>query len=294
MTVTTETTELEAGGHVFGIRVYRPDHANGSALVWMHGGAFVFGTIDMPEADHVARSIAERGTTVVSVDYTLAPLDPLPVLGALSAGSGDMPEGMPAEIASTRARARFPVAVEQVVAAFDWAVARPDILPTGVSIGGASAGGNLAAGAAVRIRDRGGLQPASLLLAYPVLHETVPAADLDLLSALEELPPVARFPDELTRALNRNYAPDAGGDPSAFPGGHDQHGLPRTLIVNADVDRLRMSGERFAVELAAAGVDVVAVTEAGSGHGFLNEIGEPAADRSIDRFAQMLSPGPEQ
>ena len=43
------------------------------ALVWLHGGAFVGGDLDMPEADWVARQICDRaGAVVVSVDYRLA------------------------------------------------------------------------------------------------------------------------------------------------------------------------------------------------------------------------------
>ncbi len=46
---------------------------NRPGLVWLHGGAFVGGDLDMPEADWVARQICDRaGAVVVSVDYRLA------------------------------------------------------------------------------------------------------------------------------------------------------------------------------------------------------------------------------
>jgi acetyl esterase/lipase len=38
------------------VRVYLPDRAgNAPRLLWMHGGAFIGGGLDMPEADWVAR-----------------------------------------------------------------------------------------------------------------------------------------------------------------------------------------------------------------------------------------------
>src|SRR5689334_18684751 len=56
------------------VRVYLP--AGGAtgrpALVWVHGGAFVSGDLEMPEADWTARQICGRaGAVVVSVDYRL-------------------------------------------------------------------------------------------------------------------------------------------------------------------------------------------------------------------------------
>lgn len=42
-------------------------------------------------------------------------------------------------------------------------------------------------------------------------------------------------------------------DPFAFPGGHDLSGMPPTLVLDADRDSLRASGERFATELPTVG-----------------------------------------
>ena len=53
------------------IRVYRDATAtpSGRALVWVHGGAFIGGNLDMPESNWVARELAARGIPVASVDY---------------------------------------------------------------------------------------------------------------------------------------------------------------------------------------------------------------------------------
>lgn len=300
-----ETTDhrLSAADFDFRVRVYPAAEPSGSLLVWMHGGAFMFGTIEMPEADQVGRRLSAIGTTVVSVDYTLAPLDALPALGAVG-GDGDVPEGMPtpeqirAELEAAGPRAPFPVASLQVVAAFDWAVAHAAELgadPARVSVGGASAGGNLAAGAGVRLRDRAATDasaafPAVLALVYPVLHAPLPAANDELEGLLAGLPDALTFAPAATSAINANYLGDADrSNPYAFPGGNDMRGLARTLIVTADRDRLRASGEAFAAELAVAGVDVSLSRQRGALHGYLNEIGDPAAERTLALVAQALA-----
>ena len=75
--MTTVTDDTLDGPHgPLRVRLYRPASAAGVGLVWAHGGGFAAGDLDMPEADGVARGLAERGITVVSVDYRLAPPTP--------------------------------------------------------------------------------------------------------------------------------------------------------------------------------------------------------------------------
>jgi acetyl esterase len=110
--VTHEDTSV---GHV-PVRVYRPDAEPIATVVWVHGGAWMFGGLDMPEAHAVADRVAAwLPATVISVDYRLAPAH------------------------------THPAALEDVVA-----VARhyrPDIL------GGGSAGGHLSALAVHQLPD---------------------------------------------------------------------------------------------------------------------------------------------
>jgi len=284
---------LTAADYDFRVRVYPADQPNGSMLVWLHGGAFMFGTIDMAEADHVARSLSDAGTTVVSVDYTLAPLDALPALGPPAPLEGmPTPEQMRAEMEAAGPRSRYPVASLQTVAAFDWAVHNADRFgasPDRVALGGASAGGNLAAGAAVRLRDRAASVPHLVALVYPVLHAPLPVANAELEGLLAGLPPALTFPPESTDAINSNYLGDAAPDLYAFPGGNDMTGLASTLIVTADRDRLRASGELFAAELALAGVNVSIVRQRGAMHGYLNEIGDSAAESTLALVAHAVT-----
>jgi acetyl esterase/lipase len=286
---------LAAADHAFSIRVYPAADPNGALLVWAHGGGFLGGSLDMPEADAVARGIAESGATVVSVGYSLAPPDPLLAFLERGGNGGPIPprEHVEAEIAASGPRVRFPVASLQIVAAFDWAVEHAKELGADdgrIGLGGASAGGNLTAGAALRLRDRGEQQPSVLLQCYPVLHAELPAPNEDLATALGYLESEG-ISAESSRELTLNYVGDPAelANPYAFPGGHDVSRLPRTLIVTAGRDHLRSSAEAFAAELALASVDVALVQEREFEHGFLNEVGHPAARRTIARFARALA-----
>jgi acetyl esterase len=281
---------LNAGGFPFGVRVYPSGHPAGPLLVWAHGGAFMFGDLEMPEAHWVAMELSRSGVVVVSVDYTLAPLDGLASLPLPEAAGEDAVPLI--DLGRDRGpRARFPVASLQVVAAVEWArenAVRLRADPDAVFVGGASAGGNLAAGAALRLRDRG-RPPAGLVLAYPVLHHTLPPADDELRPMLPGLPELLRFAPPEMHVMTAGYAAGDVDDAYAFPGGHDARGLPPTLVVNSDVDPIRMSGQAFAADLAMAGVDVSVVRERGTRHGHLNDSGSPGALRSVTRIAAWLT-----
>ena len=104
-------------------------------LVWAHGGGFLGGDLDMREADWTAREVCVRaGAVVVSVDYRLA------VDGVC-----------------------YPVPHDDTVAAIAWVRDNADgaraSTPTASSVGGASAGANLTAGAVLKLRDRDGWLP---------------------------------------------------------------------------------------------------------------------------------------
>jgi acetyl esterase/lipase len=103
------------------VRIYAPDSSSGApCLVWMHGGGFIGGHLDMPEADWVAREMVTRaGIVVVSVDYRLC-------TGGVA----------------------YPVPHDDVVAAMRWVRGNAAALGADggrISIGGASAGATLAA-----------------------------------------------------------------------------------------------------------------------------------------------------
>jgi acetyl esterase/lipase len=78
-------------------------------------------------------------------------------------------------------------------------------------------------------------------------------------------------------------------DPIAFVANSaDVAGFPATLILNAEGDDLRASGEAFGQQLADAGVPVLVEFEPGTMHGYLDHPGVPAAIASIDRIVTWL------
>ena len=254
-------------GHI-PIRIYRAADATaaGPVLVWCHGGAFVGGDLDMPEADATAREVATRaGAVVISVDYRLAT------------------NGV-----------HFPVPHDDAHAVFRWARANAEALgstPERVHLGGASAGANLAAGVTLRLRDEQGEPPASVVLAYPLVHAELPRPSAELAAKLALLPDTEAFQDDaVNRILVENYlgGPVEQASPYAFAGLGELAGYPRTFMVNCEYDRLRSSGEDFAARLRAAGVEVELSLARDVLHGHLNAPHLAEAQRSYADIAAWL------
>jgi acetyl esterase/lipase len=246
------------------VRVYRPAHGEAThGLVWAHGGAFVFGDLDMPESDVVARELAARhSTVVVAVDYRLC-------VGGV----------------------HFPVPHDDLHAAFRWAARDSGLLPTAGrwSVGGASAGGNLAAGVGLRLRRDSTGQPTAVVLAYPVVHHPIPAPSPELRKRLDSLPPALIFPPSVHEHLGRNFLGAHHADTEfAFVGRGDVAGFPPTFITVGDHDDLGPSGLTFAEQLRQSGVAVAVELVTGVPHGHLNMAGLPEALRSIDAIAAFL------
>ena len=158
----------------------------------------------------------------------------------------------------------YPVPHDDVVAAIRWVRDSASVLgidPARISVGGASAGGNLAAGATLRIRDEDGWVAAQLVLAYTTAHPVIPAASTQLIAAMAEVPRTLRFlPSDIER-ITINYL----GGPSSTADGYSMPGLAVRdgLCLTAGQRRVRRSSpsaEAFAASLALAGVEVHQVT----------------------------------
>ncbi len=154
--VVTEDHAVPApeGGRPVPVRVYRPAGGEGPvpALLWLHGGGYIIGDAYQDEKANLALARAV-GIAVVTVDYRLAPDD------------------------------HFPAAVDDGLAALHWLHRTADELGVRsdrLAVGGASAGGGLAAGVVLAAHDRGEVPVAFQLLIYPMLDDrTVTRADLD-------------------------------------------------------------------------------------------------------------------
>lgn len=252
------------------VRVYRPVDAvtDAPGLLWVHGGGFTAGDIDMAESDVVARELVARaGAVVASVDYRLAG-----------------PE------------TRFPAPLEDVEAAWTWLTVHArdfDIDPSRLCLGGCSAGGNLAAATALRLTDREGRRPAALVLGYPLLHFPVPAIDID---GMDDLPDILRFRPARNDEVLRDYVGRVDDPPvDAMPGNRAPFGLPHTLLALSEMDELRGSGELFARQLRETGIPVQVEVAEGMPHGHLNippVDALPEVARTLDAIANVLAATP--
>ncbi|MET8978052.1 alpha/beta hydrolase fold domain-containing protein [Streptomyces sp. NPDC004539] len=241
------------------VRVYTPAEPR-RALLWLHGGGFMGGDLDMPEAHLVSAELAVRAhASVVSVDYRLAV------------------DGV-----------RFPVPVDDAHAAWRWFAETYD---GPLALGGASAGAALALSTALRVRDGDGPRPSALLLAYPFVHFPTPALDDETAAVMRELPPLLRFPTAGIEHMVRNYVGRLTNlPPEAMPGAADLSGLPDTAVVLSEYDDLRPSGDLLALQLAETDVPVRTYLATGMLHGHLNRTPTlKEVDRSLDFFAETLT-----
>ena len=132
--------------------------------------------------------------------------------------------------------------------------------------------------------------PDRLLLAYGTFHAALPPVPEELRARIRGRHGLVQFRPDTVEKMNRNYAGsvEAMADPFAFPGGHDLTGMPPTLVLDADRDSLRASGEAFARELAAAGGNVSHEVVPETSHGFLDRPGSAAFADGIRRAAYWL------
>ncbi|KQQ05981.1 MULTISPECIES: alpha/beta hydrolase [unclassified Rathayibacter] len=243
------------------LRVYDPADATGPALLWVHGGGFQAGDLDMRESHVVSAELAARaGTRVVSVGYRLA-----------------------------TASVRYPVPLDDVHAAWlELRAETPEATP--VAIGGASAGAALALATALRLRDAGARPPEHVLLAYPFAHFPNPAVDDDVLRELMTLPALLRFPTVGIEGMVRTYVGRLSDLPAdALPGAAPLAGLPPMSVMVNEFDELRGSAELLLRQLAEAGVAATGYLARGMPHGHLNRTPAlPEVDRSLAFFAAQL------
>jgi acetyl esterase/lipase len=121
----------------------------------------------------------------------------------------------------------------------------------------------------------------------------VPPPSPALGAALAELPAIlapqaGRRDDFLT--VNFLGGPLSSADGYAMPALAVLEGMCPVLVLNAEYDGLRASGEAFTAALAVAGVDVRQVTVRGLLHGFLNQPAElEPVGHALDLVAGAVS-----
>lgn len=219
-------------------RIYRPD-VDGPVptVLFLHGGGFIMGDLDTHD-DHGRLICAETGSVVLSVDYRLAPENP------------------------------FPAGYDDAVAALRHVFDIVDELggdASRIAVAGDSAGGNLAAAAAIAARDAGLVLKAQLLIYPPTdfVDDDTHASRIDNAEGYF-----------LTRDDMEWFGNHLRGDADPTdPRGSvlrldDLTGLAPAVIGTAEYDPLRDEGEAYAAALEKAGVTVIARRFDGLIHGF--------------------------
>lgn len=235
----------------------RPGRARPSAaLLWIHGGGFVGGSSAraLPQASRFAR---ELDLVVVSVDYRLAPQHP------------------------------FPAALDDCAAALAWLHQHADALgvdPSRIAVGGASAGGGLAATLAQRAHDEG--TPVALqLLVSPMLDDR----------SVNRVPPAGVGELGFTAEENRSsWAAYLGTEPggtgappyAAASRRFALSGLPPAWIGVGTTDVLHGEDVAYAERLREAGVEVTLDVVEGLYHGADSLV--PDAPQSRAFFAAQV------
>jgi acetyl esterase len=261
--VTARDHMIQHNGQCLAVRQFRPPSASPKALLptllWAHGGGWVVGSVDTHDAT-CAQLAAQAGIAVLSVDYRLAPEHP------------------------------FPAAFDDLVTALDWASHEGDSIgldPHLLAVGGDSAGGNLAAAAALWARDRAMNNVRLQLLVYPITDCVTTTASYAL------------FADGfgLTRATMQwfveQYVPEAGdrADWRVAPlRAASVAGVCPAMVITAGNDVLRDEGRAYARRLRDEGGGCDHVELGGMIHGFF---GMPvmlhAARRAMAMAAQALN-----
>jgi acetyl esterase/lipase len=223
------------------LRIYKSNTVTPPApvLIWLHGGGYVMGKPEMD--DHRCIQYARQaGIAVVSVDYRYAPEHP------------------------------FPTGLEDAYSALKWVEAHSQQLGVDgkrIAVGGASAGGGLAAALAQLAHDRQEIEPVFQLLVYPMLDDrTALRTDIDDSYNFT-------WPQENNRYgweayLGGKYGaedmpayavPARRGDPS---------GLPPAWIGVGTLDVFYEEGTAYAQRLNACGVECEMYDVPGAFHGF--------------------------
>lgn len=216
----------------------KDDSAPGSAVLFLHAGGMISGSVELFEG-MVARYVSASGVPMLSVDYRRAPEHP------------------------------HPTPVEDAFAGLRWLhehAAELGVQPDRIAVMGDSSGGGLAAALAILARDRGGPAIAQQILVMPMLDDRTTTAD-------PHIAPFAvwTYDDNLTgwQAL----LSDAAGGPDvpayAAPARlEDATGLPPAYVEVGQLDIFRDDAVAYATKLSRAGIPVELHLHPGVPHEF--------------------------
>ena len=246
---------IKSNGAEIKVREYSPELIGSiyPAVVYFHGGGWVFGSIETHEAftGFLAKELKAK---VFSVDYRLAPEHP------------------------------YPIPLADCEAAFNWVKDNSSDLginPNRVSIGGDSAGGNLAASLCVKRKQEELSMPKAQLLIYPVTDLTLKHPSMD------EMAEGFFLTKDSMKYFRDNYIDDKEliKDPLVSPlFAEDLTGHPPAVVVTAGFDPLRDEGDQYAQALRNANVEIYHRTHDSYIHGFVNMMQVDGVEYALKRI----------
>lgn len=249
------TWEPVTAGQVACEWVHGPFNQGGHAVVYLHGGGYVFGSA-ATFRELIGRLSIAAGMWVLAPDYRLAPEHP------------------------------FPAAVEDALAAYRWLLGAGGLEPERIVISGDSAGGGLALATLLALRDAGERLPAAAVLLSPWIDLTCSGNSYTSRAESDPL-----FTRKQVVALAAQYL--AGADPTsvlASPIYADLKGLPPLLVHVGSDEVLLDDATRLAERAKAAGVDVDLKIWDGMWHEFQRFAGRGVieAEESIDLIGAFI------
>lgn len=223
------------------VRLYRPDSEKPlPVLVYFHGGGWVVGNLET--VDFLCRAAANVvPCLVVSVNYRHGP------------------------------EHRFPAAADDAYAATVWVSQNATTFngdPTRLAVGGASAGGNLAAVTCLWAREQGTPPIIFQLLTVPATHFSFNTV------SHQENGEGYGLTHRVMEWFRDHYlnGPEDENHPYASPLlAEDLSHLPPAFVMTAEYDPLRDEGEAYAERLRQAGVPVTCTRYEGMIHTFLGD-----------------------
>ena len=250
-----EELVLGLRGRELKARLFRPSgDANLPIVVHFHGGGFVLGG----EGSHdnlCRRMCSASGAMVLAVDYRLAPEHP------------------------------FPAAVFDAFDSIEWLHNNANTLGCDMNrlaLSGDSAGGNLAAVTAVRMRDVGMTPAKAQVLMYPLTNTAMDTA------SYIEFADGYRLTRKQMQAFFERYLKEPKDYNNALAAPlltSDLSNLPPTLVITAGFDPLRDEARAYAERLREEGNEVDAREFSGMVHSFCNMCG--VLDKGCEAVEQI-------
>jgi len=226
---------------------------DGRALLYLHGGAYQIGSPGTLR-HLVARLSGVAQARALSVDYRLAPEYP------------------------------FPAAVDDAVAAYRWLLAEGTD-PATIAVAGDSAGGGLALGTLVALRDAGEPMPAAAVLLSPWTDLALTGESLRTRASVD----VMVKPGSMHQTAAFYLAGEDPRHPYASPLYANLRGLPPLLIQVGDAEVILDDSTRVAARAREAGIDVTLEVWDEMPHVFHAFAGLlPESDQAIERIGEWL------